>query len=208
MYGTFLKGVSQEGDKYGFVNEHEIRLSAGVTLVFGLISIFFVLFKGEFLIPLVLLGAVWIDFILRVFIDPRASVFSAIVRPFIKREPYWIGSVQKRFAWSIGLFISSAAVACLVFQSGLFVEYGETFRSAYETIQKNLKMSEFVKDPRQLMLTPITPPMILCLICLVFMWLESVAGYCVGCAIYGALVKRGWWKAHPRQNCADGSCEI
>jgi hypothetical protein len=45
MYGTFVKGLSKKNDKYGFVNENEVRIATGVTFVFGLFSLFLVLLK-------------------------------------------------------------------------------------------------------------------------------------------------------------------
>jgi mannose/fructose/N-acetylgalactosamine-specific phosphotransferase system component IID len=47
-----------------------------------------------------------------------------------------------------------------------------------------------------LIVTPMNPTVIACLLCVVFMWCESVVGYCVGCHIYGWLVKKGWMKEY------------
>jgi hypothetical protein len=50
-------------------------------------------------------------------------------------------------------------------------------------------------------------PRTICLICLTLMWLESVLGVCLGCQIYGMLVRRGWTRADPAiEVCADGAC--
>ena len=37
-------------------------------------------------------------------------------------------------------------------------------------------------------------PRTICLICLALMWMESVLSLCLGCEIYGFLVRRGWTK--------------
>jgi mannose/fructose/N-acetylgalactosamine-specific phosphotransferase system component IID len=47
-----------------------------------------------------------------------------------------------------------------------------------------------------LIVTPMNPAIIACILCIVFMWSESVVGYCVGCHIYAWLVKKGWMKEH------------
>jgi hypothetical protein len=174
----------------------------------GMTSLFLVLFKGSFLVPLIFIGLIWLDFILKVFISPNASIIGRFVRLFLKKEPYWIGAVQKRFAWSIGVFISTAAFLCIVFQSGFFVDVAPFFQSAYDGIQVALKQDTFIKDQYQLMYTPMNPPMLLCILCLVFMWLEAVVGYCVGCAIYAWGVRKGFWKAYTGQNCTGGVCRI
>jgi Domain of unknown function (DUF4395) len=50
-------------------------------------------------------------------------------------------------------------------------------------------------------------PRTICLICLTLMWLESALGLCVGCKIYGLLVRRGWIAVGARdESCADGYC--
>lgn len=35
-------------------------------------------------------------------------------------------------------------------------------------------------------------PRTICLICLTLMWMESALGLCLGCKIYGLMVRRGW----------------
>jgi len=85
MYGTSLPHLSTKNDKYGFVDEREIRIATGITLVLGLLSLFLVLFKAEFDIPLILVSLIAADFVLKVFISPRLSIFGSIVRVFLKK---------------------------------------------------------------------------------------------------------------------------
>ena len=50
-------------------------------------------------------------------------------------------------------------------------------------------------------------PRTICLICLTLMWMESALGLCVGCKIYGLLVRRGWIRPDPDLGlCAEGTC--
>ena len=50
-------------------------------------------------------------------------------------------------------------------------------------------------------------PRTMCLICLTLMWMESALGLCLGCKIYGLLIRRGWIGTDPEiEVCADGSC--
>jgi Domain of unknown function (DUF4395) len=50
-------------------------------------------------------------------------------------------------------------------------------------------------------------PRTICLICLTLMWMESALGLCLGCKIYGVLVRRDWIGIDPDiEVCADGSC--
>lgn len=52
-------------------------------------------------------------------------------------------------------------------------------------------------------------PLFLCSICLIFMWLESSVGYCVGCSIYSFLLKK-WILKTPihKPKCAGNVCEL
>ena len=53
-----------------------------------------------------------------------------------------------------------------------------------------------------------TLPRTICLICLTLMWMESVLGLCLGCKIYGLMVRRGWRPPSSEfEVCADGSCD-
>jgi hypothetical protein len=53
-----------------------------------------------------------------------------------------------------------------------------------------------------------TLPRTICLICLTLMWMESVLGLCLGCKIYGLMVRRGWRPPDSEfEVCAGGACD-
>lgn len=50
-------------------------------------------------------------------------------------------------------------------------------------------------------------PLTICLVFLSLMWLEAVLGLCLGCKIYGLLVRRGWaTKDEAFEICGHGAC--
>jgi hypothetical protein len=52
-------------------------------------------------------------------------------------------------------------------------------------------------------------PLTICLICMTLMWLEAVLGLCLGCEIYGLLVRRGWVAPDPAiEVCSGGACSL
>ncbi len=207
MYWTFVPKTSQKDDAYWFVNEHEIRIATWVTLVLGLFSLFLVLFRAEYTIPLYLVSLIFLDFCIKVFISPKYSPFGAWIRLFLrKKDPLWVGAVQKRFAWTIGLIISTIVVFCLMIQSGSFIEWGGPFHMGHQEYLKMLGSLNITES--SLIVVPINPPIILCILCLVFMWSESVVWYCIWCSIYAWMVRKWWVKWHKNQNCIDGRCEI
>ncbi|GAB4480038.1 MAG: hypothetical protein OHK0044_27830 [Burkholderiaceae bacterium] len=51
-------------------------------------------------------------------------------------------------------------------------------------------------------------PLTICLACMALMWLEAVSGLCIGCEIYGRLIRRGWIaQGAANALCSDGSCD-
>ena len=54
-----------------------------------------------------------------------------------------------------------------------------------------------------------TLPRSICLICLTLMWMEAVLGLCLGCEIYGLMVRRGWRAPDDAfEVCASGACDL
>ena len=52
-------------------------------------------------------------------------------------------------------------------------------------------------------------PRTICLICLTLMWMEAVLGLCLGCEIYGVMVRRGWRAPDGDfEICANGACDV
>lgn len=160
--------------------------------------------KAEYTIPLIIISFIWLDFVLKVFLDPKHSIFGSIVRPFLKgKTPLYVGAIQKRFAWEIGFVISTLVLLCLIVQSGILIDMG--FSHAFTEIRESTLSRQ---NMQALFITPLSPPILLCIVCLVFMWSESVVGYCVGCNIYGFLVKKNWIQKQKSQNCIDGKCDM
>jgi hypothetical protein len=95
--------------------------------------------------------------------------------------------VQKRFAWSIGIFLSSFVLYCLLLLGGHIAPAGEMQTQALLDI--SIATLENISN-ESLIVTPMNPAVIACLLCIVFMWFESVVGYCVGCHIYAWLVRK------------------
>ena len=206
MYWTPLPDISKPHDKYGFVDEREIRIATGIMMILWLFSFFLVVFKAEFQIPLILVSIMVIDFLARIFISPKLSLFGSFVRLFLKKkDAIWVGSVQKRFAWSIGLILSSFTLYCIL----LLWEYiAPSPGLQMVAVTGILAWIEQNLAQESLIVMPMNPTIIACLLCIIFMWSESVVGYCVGCSLYAWLVKKGWMKKYPGQNCVNNICNI
>jgi hypothetical protein len=52
-------------------------------------------------------------------------------------------------------------------------------------------------------------PRTVCLTCLTLMWLEAVLGLCLGCELYGLIVRRGWRSPDGDfEVCPNGACDL
>ncbi len=93
---------------YKVLNERVMRASAGIMLLMGSIASIngFILNKYE-IIPYIS-GFLMINFIIGIFINPKFSPTVFIGWIFVRKQsPLPIGAIQKKFAWSLGLGLSS-----------------------------------------------------------------------------------------------------
>ena len=86
----------------------------------------------------------------------------------------WKPLLPKRFAWTIGASLISV---CLVFFNP------EVFAAWVNGIYGAQLLSETEN------FMPFWIPMTLVWVCIGFMWMEAILGFCVGCQIHAALVK-------------------
>ena len=112
------------------------------------------------------------------------SVISSRLSPTIliatflarKTPPVWKPLAPKRFAWSIG---ATLIAVCLVFFNPVPVA---------EFVNK---LAGHTILPETVSFMPYWIPLILVWVCLGFMWMETVLGFCVGCKIHALFVKLG-----------------
>jgi Domain of unknown function (DUF4395) len=157
--GVVIPGLMLHGKPapYHVINERAIRAGAGITFAAGLFSFFHAFYLHDFTYLKMLVPVLFIDFFAKVILGTRYSPLSRLSAWIVRSQtPEYVGAVQKRFAWSIGLALSTTMLLLLfVFGiSGL-------------------------------------PNLIICGLCLTFMFAESAFGICVGCKIYQWLLKRG-----------------
>ncbi len=88
------------------INDREARAAAGILCMLGMIVIFVGIGYGHVMVARVYLGFLFIDFTIRM-ITPKYSP-SLLLGKFIVRnqKPEYVGGLQKRFAWTLGWFIS------------------------------------------------------------------------------------------------------
>ena len=189
-YGKVIPGLTIDGKPapYGVVNERAVRAGAGLMFALGFFAFLGVYFVRDLQTAFWIVLIMWVDFLLKVFVGPHASYFGAIGKWLTrKQKPEYVGAIQKRFAWSIGVVFSTIVLIILGYQ---------VFFASSCLHGGALAGSTCVL------------PMLLCGICLVFMWFESAVGFCVGCSIYQWLVARGIMKQEQYAPvCPGGVCQ-
>lgn len=117
-FGKFI-----EGTPYKVLDERVMRASAGIMLLLGAIaSINGFLLHNYAIIPY-FAGFLVANFIIGIFINPNFAPTVLLARLMtIKQDPQYIGAVQKRFAWSLGLGLS-----VWIFILSLYLQTDPTF---------------------------------------------------------------------------------
>ena len=108
-------GENVEGYSIPVLNEREIRASAGILFLATFISLMLIMFKNNF-VPLKYVITVFlIDFIIRVFVNPKFSPTLIVGRLIVRNQvPEYVGARQKKFAWIIGVTLSGTMFILMV----------------------------------------------------------------------------------------------
>jgi hypothetical protein len=101
-------GEKVDGFSVPVLNEREIRAAAGIIFLIMFISVLTVILKGNFILLKYAITLFLTDMIIRVIISPKYSPTLIIGRLIVRNQlPEYVGAPQKKFAWIIGLVISS-----------------------------------------------------------------------------------------------------
>lgn len=114
MSKIFKFGEDVPGFNIPVLNEREIRASAGILFVLMFIAITQAGGQGNFTLLKYAIIYFLLDFSIRVFINPRFAPLLIISRWIVRNQtPEYVGAIQKKFAWVIGLIL---ALTMLVLQ--------------------------------------------------------------------------------------------
>ena len=110
QFGTVIPGLTINGAPapYPVLNERAVRAGAGITFAAGLFAFFHAWYLDDFLFLQWLVAILLIDFFIKVLIGPHFSPLSIFANWVVaKQTPEYVGAIQKRFAWSIGLSLAA-----------------------------------------------------------------------------------------------------
>jgi len=107
MKNIFYFGEKIKGFDIRVLNEREVRASAGILFFFAIISFMNSWLTGNFYYTKIFVVAFLVDFLIRIFINPKYSPSLIIGRFFVQNQkPEYVGAPQKRFAWAIGFILA------------------------------------------------------------------------------------------------------
>ncbi len=175
-----LFSFGEHDDTLGYktLDERVMRGSAGIMLAVAIIaSIHGFILKNYFVLPY-LSGFLVLNFMIGIFINPKFSPTVFIARLLVRKQtPLPIGAIQKKFAWTLGLGLSTAIFA--------------------------------MSFPLLSNVSWFDPVCLLCLTCILFLFLETAFGICVGCQTYFIGIRLKLIKApEVTPNCMGDSCEV
>ncbi len=108
-------GEIVDGYQIPVLNELEIRASAGILFLGTFLSLMFIIFEANFVPIKYIISVFLIDFLIRVFVSPRFSPTLVLGRLIVSRQnPEYVGAAQKKFAWIIGVVLSSTMFVLMV----------------------------------------------------------------------------------------------
>jgi len=108
-------GETVAGYNIPVLNEREIRASAGILYFFMFLAWMLVIFREDFFLIKLVNTTFLVDFVIRMFISPKYAPSLIIGRLIVgKQTPEYVGAAPKKFAWTIGLVLSSIIFLLLV----------------------------------------------------------------------------------------------
>ena len=159
MSKIFDFGETVEGYEVKVLNEREARAGAGILFLLGFISFVNCMTTKSIEITQIFIWVFLFEFIIRVLINPKYAP-SLIMGRFMvnNQEPEYVGAKQKRFAWSIGLFLAIVLLSLTTIFPSTMPIGEESLHNAFIGLS--------------------------CMTCLVLLYFEAVFGICLGCMIY------------------------
>lgn len=120
-------GETVPGYSIPVLNEREIRGAAGMLFLLTIISFARILATGDFLFIKYFITIFMVEMAIRIFISPKYAPFMTISRFMVRNQtPLYVGAAQKRFAWIIGLTLSTIMFVHMVILNAYGVVNGLT----------------------------------------------------------------------------------
>ncbi len=115
-YGKTIPDLMLHGKPapYPVLNERAIRAGAGMMFAGGFFAFMQAFYLADFFYLQLLVAIFFFDFFMKVIVGTRFSPISQLANLIVSgQQPEYVGAIQKRFAWSIGLVLSGTMLLLL-----------------------------------------------------------------------------------------------
>jgi hypothetical protein len=104
----FSFGEYVEGRSFKVLNERVVRGASGIMFLIGIIAFIYGFIVQKYEVLPWLSGFMALNFFIGVFINPKFAAVTFLSWIMVRKQsPLHIGAVQKRFAWSLGLMLTT-----------------------------------------------------------------------------------------------------
>lgn len=115
MQKIFQFGEIVPGYDIKVLNERETRAGAGIMLMLAMTAFLVALLINDYQLIKIFVIAFFVEFVIRVFVNPKYAPFLIFGRIIVQNQkPEYVGAPQKRFAWSIGVFVATLMIALTI----------------------------------------------------------------------------------------------
>lgn len=117
-YGKVIPGLTIHGKPapYPVINERAVRAGAGIMFALALFAVSRAYYLSDYTALKFVVGLFFIDFLMKVIVGTRFSPIGTVANWIVRNQTHeYIGVIQKRFAWGIGLLLSSVMSLLLFF---------------------------------------------------------------------------------------------
>ena len=116
MTGTIIPGLMLHGKPapYPVVNDRAVRAGAGIMLALAVFAFSHAWFVGNYLPLQIVVIVFFVEFLTKAVVGTRFAPVGRLANFIVRKQtPEFVGAVQKRFAWSLGLFMTSLMLVLL-----------------------------------------------------------------------------------------------
>ncbi|QCK85627.1 DUF4395 domain-containing protein [Phreatobacter aquaticus] len=115
MTSIFQFGERRPEYEVPVLNEREVRAGAGILLLVAGTAFLKAWYLGDFGLTRIVVVAFFVEFALRVLVNPAFAPSLIIGRFFVRNQkPDFVGAPQKQFAWAIGLLMATLMIYLVV----------------------------------------------------------------------------------------------
>ncbi|MFT4326164.1 MAG: DUF4395 domain-containing protein [Candidatus Woesearchaeota archaeon] len=115
-FGRIIPGLKIHGKDapYRVLNERDARAAAGIMFVLGVFAFVNALVLREFLYVYTFVVLFFLEFGIRIFVNPSFAPFYALGSLMVKNQiSEYTGAPQKRFAWALGFGLATVMMVGL-----------------------------------------------------------------------------------------------